>query len=84
MRAKMIAITETTRAASQATTSYQDYLRERGINMTRVWNTDADELVCPICAPLNGKTEADWGAEYPDGAPAHVNCRCDTTLRLVR
>ena len=83
-RAKMIAITETTRAASQATTSYQDYLRERGIAMIRVWNTDADELVCPICAPLNGKTEADWGAEYPDGAPAHVNCRCDTTLRLDR
>lgn len=83
-RAKMIAITETTRAASQATTSYQDYLRERGIPMIRVWNTDADELVCPICAPLNGQTEADWGAEYPDGAPAHVNCRCDTTLRLDR
>jgi len=83
-RAKMIAITETTRAASQATTSYQDYLRERGINMIRVWNTDADELVCPICAPLNGKTEKEWGAEFPDGAPAHVNCRCDTSLRLDR
>ena len=83
-RAKMIAITETTRAASQATTSYQDYLRERGINMIRVWNTNADELVCPICAPLNGKTEKEWGAEFPDGAPAHVNCRCDTSLRLDR
>lgn len=84
VRAKMIAITETTRAASQATTSYKDYLSERGINMTRIWNTDADELVCPICSPLNGKTEADWGSEYPDGAPAHVNCRCDTSLRLVK
>ena len=84
MRAKMIAITETTRAASQATVQYKDYLGQRGIQMQRVWNTDADELVCPICSPLNGKTETDWGTEYPDGAPAHVNCRCDTTLRLVR
>jgi hypothetical protein len=86
VRAKMIAITETTRAASQATTSYKDYLRERGVNMIRVWNTENDEIVkeCPICYPLNGKTEDVWGAEYPAGPPAHVNCRCDTGLRLVR
>jgi len=90
MRAKMIAITETTRAASQATTSYQDYLRERGVNMVRVWNTDADELVCDICTgrvygvKLNGLTEDQWPPEVAAGPPAHVNCRCDTTLRLVR
>jgi hypothetical protein len=89
-RAKMIAITETTRAASQATTSYKDYLRERGINMVRVWNTDADELVCAICTgkiygvDLNGLTEDKWPAEVAAGPPAHVNCRCDTSLRLVR
>ena len=90
MRAKMIAITETTRAASQATSSYQDYLRERGVNMVRVWNTDADELVCDICTgrvygvKLNGLTEDQWPPEVAAGPPAHVNCRCDTTLRLVR
>jgi len=84
VRAKMIAITETTRAASQSTASYKDYLAQRGVNMTRVWNTDADELVCPICVPLNGKTEDEWSAEFPDGPPGHVNCRCDTSLRLVR
>jgi hypothetical protein len=86
VRAKMIAITETTRAAAQATTSYKDYLAERGVNMIRVWNTENDEIVkeCPICYPLNGKTEDVWGAEYPAGPPAHVNCRCDTGLRLVR
>jgi len=86
MRAKMIAITETTRASSQATTSYKDYLAQRGIQMIRVWNTENDEIVkkCPICYPLNGKTEDVWGSEYPDGAPAHVNCRCDTSLRLVK
>jgi HK97 family phage portal protein len=90
MRAKMIAITETTRAASQATTSYKDYLAQRGIQMTRVWNTDADELVCTICTgevygvKLNGATEDQWPAELSDGPPAHVNCRCDTSLRLVK
>jgi len=90
VRAKMIAITETTRAAAQATTSYKDYLAERGVNMVRVWNTDADELVCAICTgkiygvQLNGLTEDKWPAEVAAGPPAHVNCRCDTSLRLVR
>ena len=90
MRAKMIAITETTRAASQATVQYKDYLGQRGIQMQRVWNTDADELVCPICTgavynvKLNGLTEDEWPSELSDGPPAHVNCRCDTSLRLVR
>lgn len=90
VRAKMIAITETTRAASQSTASYQDYLEQRGISMVRVWNTDADENVCAICTGqvynvrLDGLTEDKWPAELADGPPAHVNCRCDTSLRLVR
>lgn len=89
-RAKMIAVTETTRAAAQATLSYKEYLGARGIPMQRVWNTDADELVCPICTgklydvDLDGLTEDQWPSELADGPPAHVNCRCDTTLRLVR
>ena len=83
-RASSIAITETTRAASQATVEYQKYLGERGIRMERIWNTDADDLVCPICVPLNGKGEDVWIADYPLGPPAHVRCRCDTGLRIVR
>jgi SPP1 gp7 family putative phage head morphogenesis protein len=83
-RASNIAITETTRAASQATVEYRKYLSQRGVMMERVWNTDADDRVCPICGPLNGKTDAVWGAEFPDGPPAHPRCRCDTGLRVVR
>jgi HK97 family phage portal protein len=83
-RASSIAITETTRAASQATVEYQKYLAQRGVLMERVWNTDADDLVCPICAPLNGKNEDVWLTDYPLGPPAHVRCRCDTGLRVVR
>lgn len=83
-RASAIAITEVTRAASHATIEYQKYLGERGIRMERIWNTDADELVCPICVPLNRKGEDVWLADYPLGPPAHVRCRCDTTLKLVK
>jgi len=89
-RARMIAVTETTRAAAQATVEYQQYLGKAGITMIRVWNTDADEKVCPICTGeaygvnLNGMTEDEWPPEVASGPPAHVNCRCDTSLRLVR
>jgi hypothetical protein len=90
VRARMIAVTETTRAAAQATVEYQQYLGKAGITMIRVWNTDADEKVCPICTgeaygvDLNGMTEDEWPAEVASGPPAHVNCRCDTSLRLVK
>jgi len=83
-RAAAIAITELTRAQTQATTSYKAYMDSMGVKSEEVWNTDADELVCQICAPFDNKTRDVWGGEYPDGSPAHPNCRCDITLRLVR
>jgi HK97 family phage portal protein len=83
-RASAIAITEVTRAASHATIEYQTYLGQRGIRMERIWNTDADELVCPVCVPLNNQGEDEWLQEFPLGPPAHVRCRCDTTLKLVK
>jgi hypothetical protein len=81
VRASMIAVTETTRTASEGVAARQQYLRDAGYNLTRIWRTNADDLVCPICGPLNGKAEADWGAVGPP--PAHVNCRCATTLQLL-
>jgi hypothetical protein len=85
-RSEMIAITEYTRSASNATTVYQDYLKDYGINATRVWNTENDEISrkCPICAPLNGKTEDVWIEKHPQGAPAHPRCRCDISLKIGR
>lgn len=83
-RASAIAITEVTRAASHATIEYQKYLGDKGIRMERIWNTDIDELVCVKCEPLNRKGEDVWIDEYPLGPPAHVRCRCDTTLKLVK
>lgn len=85
-RAEMIAVTEYTRSASNATTVYRDYLQGFGIDTQRVWNTERDEIVkkCPICYPLNGKSEEVWGERFPDGAPAHPRCRCDISIRIVK
>ena len=85
-RAEMIAVTEYTRSASNATTVYSNYLQEYGLKTERVWNTENDEIVrrCPICYPLNGKTAEVWGERYPEGAPAHPRCRCDISIRIVK
>jgi len=83
-RAKMIAMTETTRAFSQSTNAMQELLAKSGIKMTRIWRTQNDEMVCPVCGPLNGKGEIEWADEFPEGPPAHVNCRCVTALMLER
>lgn len=82
-RALMIARTEIVRAQTQAGVIYQTYLREAGLNNIRIWVTERDEMVkqCPICYPLDGKPESEWGGYEP---PAHPNCRCATALRLVK
>jgi len=91
-RARSIAITEVTRAASQAQVDYQRYLSGKGITMERTWVTNVDELVCPTCGPLHDLVEDEatdgypqgWIAEYPEGPPAHVNCRCSAALTVVK
>lgn len=83
-RAESIAVTEITRAASAATTQYQQQLANAGLTFERVWRTVGEQDVCPICDPLNGKSESAWSAAHPSGPPAHVRCRCATTLKRVR
>jgi len=73
-RASAIAVTEVTRASSQAATHYQSELARVGITMKRIWYTLADERVCPICGPLHNQTEDVWAAQFPMGPPAHPNC----------
>jgi len=91
-RARSIAITEVTRAAAQAEVDYQTYLAGKGIMMERTWITNVDEKVCPTCGPLHNLVEDEvtstypqgWVMEYPEGPPAHTNCRCSTALTVVR
>jgi hypothetical protein len=70
-RASMIAVTEVTRAASNGEREIARELAAEGVEMIPIWQTNNDELVCPICGPRHGKQITDNA--YP---PAHVNCRC--------
>jgi SPP1 gp7 family putative phage head morphogenesis protein len=76
-RADVIATTELTRAAAQATVASQEYLRQAGVNMVMIWQTNNDERTCPICVPRNGARQGEGWDEPP---PAHPRCRCYVTL----
>lgn len=76
VRAERIAITETTRIFSQA--ALESMRANEAITHVR-FMTSRDELVCPICAPLNGQVVEKDSAGFPGFGwpPAHPNCRCD-------
>jgi len=86
-RAKTIARTEVTRAASEGEQAAALDLERQGIKMQPVWQTLNDELVCPICGPLNDKK---IGVDTVDGVvidfypPAHPNCRCAVEYELIQ
>lgn len=86
-RARLIAMTETTRAAAEGNrTGY----RASGVARALKWKTSNDEKVCPYCGALHGKTVGVDGAFFDalpleqqarlkrrfDIPPAHPGCRC--------
>jgi hypothetical protein len=75
VRSEMIAITETTRAYSMATNEIQALLQAETpeLTVTRVLTTQQDELVCPVCGPLEGAPESEWIGRFPEGPPLHPN-----------
>ena len=75
VRAEMIAVTEVTRAAAEGERGIVSELSKQGITMVEVWQTNNDELVCPICGPRHDKPKGD-GWSRSDGPPAHPRCRC--------
>jgi len=78
VRADMIAVTETTRAAVEGERAIVERLqKESGIAMVPVWQTANDERVCPICGPKHDKPITD--GQYP---PAHPRCRCWVVYEL--
>jgi hypothetical protein len=91
VRASAIAVTETTRAYSQAQTIYKDLLAGEGVTMERVWHTVKQE-VCKVCNSLDGQIENAQGLfhsdlsgqDYRQPPDPHVNCRCFIGLRLRR
>lgn len=57
--------------------------------VVRVWMTAEDEATCAICEPMDGQESNGLDGSFTTGegdeiddAPAHVNCRCTTELRL--
>lgn len=88
VRAEMIAVTEVTRAASEGEIALANEVRQAGVVLTAIWNTNNDDLVCPLCGPLNQRREDRPGAERPTwthpetgqvfGPPPdpHPRCRC--------
>lgn len=71
VRADMIAATETTRAAVEGERAYVNELRKQGARLKNVVQNSADDRVCPICSPKQGKDPDEVG--YP---PYHIKCRC--------
>lgn len=52
----------------------------------KVWVTNRDPRVCPICEPLEGEErelDEDFSGGF-DTAPAHVGCRCGVAYRRDR
>lgn len=82
-RAEKVATSELTLAFSVGALLAQRFLGGLGVRTERVWVTMRDEKVCSICAPLHGTTEDVWGAEFPNGSPAHSNCRCEIVLSAI-
>ena len=94
VRAKMIAVTETTRAFAEGN---QIAWKESGVIEQKRWVTANDELVCPVCGPLHRQVvdiddefEVTYAtkrglvtARFPH-PPAHVSCRCGMTPVIVK
>lgn len=79
-RASRIAVTETTRMAEIAERSAMDVLRKSGVAVKRMWRTEKDDRVCPICRPLDGLPEHLWPSSFRNGPPTHPNCRCQAVI----
>lgn len=51
------------------------------VGLLAKWITSRLPNVCPVCRPLDGKTEAVWGLIFPGGPPAHRGCNCDLVIQ---
>lgn len=84
-RARMIAVTETTRAFAEGQQIVADELHNQfpDVRVTKTWFTNNDDRVCDICGPVDGE-EVDYDQPFSNGLnspPAHPNCRCWTSVR---
>lgn len=92
-RARLIAMTETTRAAAEGN---REGYRDSGVVSVIKWKTANDERVCPYCGSLHGKTigiDREFYDELPFDLqqrmkrrfslpPAHPGCRCRISAQV--
>ena len=63
-------------------------LEDSRLEWEKTWRTAADEKVCPVCMPLDGKTVA-LGESFVSGdtiafaPPIHGHCRCRLSFKAV-
>lgn len=76
VRAEAIAVTETTRAFSQALLEAE---RDNEFTIAYRWLSSADELVCPQCGPRAGRVYSKKEIEGVGVPPLHPRCRCQIT-----
>ena len=76
-KAASIGVTETTKAASIGElATVARFEQQTNQEVEKLWVTEADGRVCPICRPLHRRKLSDVPPQYRDGPPAHGNCRC--------
>jgi len=79
-RAKLIAQTETTRAAAEGN---RHGYKESGVVTGMVWKTVNDgERVCPICQELDGKIVSIEGGRFYDELPAEIRDKMKRTFEI--
>jgi hypothetical protein len=85
-RALTIARTETMGALNEGARESWREAQDEGLLSDRAvveWLTTPDELLCPICEPMDG-VQVKLGEKFEtsvgplDGPPAHPNCRCSS------
>lgn len=79
VRARMIAVSETTDAYIKGAELAGEELRNAGYLVTHIWQTVNDDRVCEICEPRNGKPQ---GSNWTLMEKAHIGCRCFTTTEI--
>lgn len=53
------------------------YLKDfKGVSTTFVWIPERDGKTCKVCKRMGGTYEEFWSQHFPEGPPAHPNCRC--------
>lgn len=87
-RARNIARTEMIRASSAGQQEVWRQAADQGLidptTARREWIVTPDDRLCPVCAPLDGKTVG-LDEEFAPGVlhpPLHPSCRCATALKF--